>query len=146
VCSHARRVALNAQLQDIYKQPGAILVNPERSTARKNVPQTMWIWVGQQLICASRLKNLRNQATYVVEELTETHAVVALGDERHRFALPRVAELFRLPFARTYHSAQGLGFDRVRLWDCESRFFTKEHLVTGLSRCRSSAALDFGAL
>ena len=58
--------------------------------------------------------------------------------------LSRVAELFRLPFARTYHSAQGLGFDKVQLWDCESRFFTVEHLVTGMSRRRHSHALDFG--
>ena len=57
-----------------------------------------------------------------------------------------MAELFRLPYARTYHSAQGLGFDRVRLWDCESKFFTAEHLVTGMSRCRHSHALDFGIM
>jgi hypothetical protein len=57
-----------------------------------------------------------------------------------------VAELFRLPYARTYHSAQGLGFDRVRLWDCESKYFSAEHLVIGMSRCRRSDALDFGVM
>jgi hypothetical protein len=32
----------------------------------------------------------------------------------------------------------------VRLWDTEARYFTKEHLITGMSRCRHSAGLDFG--
>jgi hypothetical protein len=142
-------VAFNKHLQELYKPThGAILVNPVRTTARKNVPQTMWIWSGQELICASRLQGLRNQATYRVEELSPTHAVLRGGDNRpiKLSPLSKVAELFRLPYARTYHNAQGLGFDRVRLWDCESKYFSAERLVTGISRCRCSDALDFGVM
>ena len=142
-------MALNRELQEVLKLAhGAILVNPGRITARKNIPQTMWIWLGQELICASRLLGLRNQATYRIEELSPNHAVLRGGDNRPITLKPlsKVAELFRLPYARTYHSAQGLGFDRVRLWDCESKYFSAEHLVTGMSRCRHSHALDFGVM
>ena len=108
----------------------------------------MWIWPGQELICASRLLGLRNQAMYRIEELSPNHAVLRGGDNRPITLKPlsKVAELFRLPFARTYHSAQGLGFDRVLLWDCKSKFFTAERLVTGMSRCRHNHALDFGVM
>ena len=61
-------------------------------------------------------------------------------------ALPHatVASIFRLPYARTYHAAQGMEWDRVRLWGCSEPTFTLEHLMVGLSRCRSSTTLDFG--
>jgi ATP-dependent exoDNAse (exonuclease V) alpha subunit len=147
VCSHSRRIALNAELQDMFRPRDAIFVNPERNVARKNKPQGMWLWEGQELICATRAAGFRNQWKYRVLELTTTHAVLeAEGGASHKVGpLSRVAELFRLPFARTYHSSQGLGFDRVRLWDCESTYFSVSHLVTGMSRCRRSDALDFGA-
>ncbi len=59
VCCHKRRVDLNAPLQAIYKQPGAIWAELGPSTAKHNVPQNMWLWVGQELICAVIHKSLR---------------------------------------------------------------------------------------
>ena len=148
VGSHSRRVRLNEALQEHFKPAGAVLVNPERaSNARKNVPQPMFVWPGLPLICAVRCGGLRNQWSYIVREIHETHAVVIpdKGREPIKIApLSRLADWFRLPFARTYHSAQGLGFDRVRLWDTEAEYFTLEHLVTGLSRCTQAATVDFG--
>jgi len=149
VSSHARRVALNRVLQEQFKPPGAVLVNPERaSNARKNVPQPMFVWPGLPLICAVRCGGLRNQWSYVVQEIYATHAVLVpeKSDKRIKIEpLSRLADWFRLPFARTYHSAQSLGFPRVRLWDTESQYFTLAHLITGLSRCTDSAAVDFGS-
>jgi hypothetical protein len=146
---HRRRLSLNAELQEIYKPPHAILTNPEHSTARKNKPQSTWLWVGHTLICATRKNGFRNQWTYVIERLTETEAWLRTEggtDVVHVTPLSRVAEMFRPPFARTYHSSQGLGFDRVRLWDTEAQHYSLAHLVTGMSRCRNSSALDFGLM
>ena len=71
---------------------------------------------------------------------------VVVKDERgeYPFALEDVSEYFRLSFARTYYAAQGLTFERVRLWDVDHQYFTRSHLITGLSRCTSAAAVDFG--
>jgi hypothetical protein len=147
---HRRRIALNAELQDAFKPPHAILTNPERSTARKNKPQATWLWVGCTLICATRKNGFRNQWAYVVEELSPTHAVLrpqGTGTDTVRLSpLTRVAEMFRPSFARTYHSAQGLGFDRVRLWDTEAQHYSLAHLITGMSRCCKSSGLDFGIM
>jgi hypothetical protein len=144
VCCHKRRVALNRELQEVYKQPGAIWVQPGPSTARHNVPQDMWLWVGQELICAVIHKSMRRQWTYRVVELNGQTAVLEAPDGTRTEALAhkRVATMFRLSFARTFHAAQGMEWPRVRLWDCDSMFLTKQHLVVGLSRCLDSSCLD----
>ena len=122
-------------------------MNPETHNCRANAPQQIWLWPGQELICANRLQGFRNQWSYKVVRLTETEAHLRPvgGDAVHKLSpLSRVAELFRAPWARTYHSAQGLGFDRVRLWDTSAMHFSASHLIVGMSRCRRSEALDFG--
>ena len=148
VSSHKRRVALNYHLQEIFKPVNAIFVKPSREgCARKNVPQDMWLWPGLKVICAVRCNKLKNQWSYEIVELSQTHAklrAVGRNTTIEIKPLSKVADWFRLPWARTYHSAQSLGFDRVRLWDTESTYFTMPHLITGMSRCTNSAALDFG--
>jgi hypothetical protein len=64
------------------------------------------------------------------------------GTRTEALAHKRVATMFRLSFARTFHAAQGMEWPRVRLWDCDSMFLTKQHLVVGLSRCLDSSCLD----
>ena len=144
VSSHERRKRLNAELQEIYKQPGAIWVPEVPSNAKHNEPQAMWLWEGQELICAVIHAGLRRQCTYKIVELSDKDAVLAAPDGTltARFTHSKVASLFRLSFARTYHAAQGLEWPRVRLWDTESIFFTKQHLIVGLSRCLDSRKLD----
>jgi hypothetical protein len=144
---HNRRLQLNATLQEIYKPSDAVWVEPDRTNAQHNKPQGMWLWQGQELICACRGRAYRHQGTYIVKELSSDGALMRQqgSDDTVPIApLSRVASMFRLPFARTYHSAQGLSFDRVRLWDCDKVFFTTAHLVVGMSLCRSSECLDFG--
>ena len=144
VTCHKKRVALNAELQEFYKKPDAIWVTAPPSNAKHNETQDMWLWRGQELICAVIHKGLRRQWTYTIVELNPQYAVLEApdGTRTDRLSHTKVASMFRLSFARTFHAAQGLEWPRVRLWDTESIFFTKQHLVVGLSRCLDSSNLD----
>ena len=59
VSSHERRKSLNAELQALYKPANAIWVPAPSSNARHNEPQSMWLWVGQELICAVIHRGMR---------------------------------------------------------------------------------------
>lgn len=145
VCSHKRRVSLNAQLQEIYRpREGCIWVDPGPSTATHCLPQQMWLWEGQELICSTLRRGLRRQWSYTIVELTHTDAILEApdGTRTERLSHQKVAQAFRLPYARTYHSAQGLEWPRVRLWDFDNPHLKKSHIVVGLSRCLNSATLD----
>jgi hypothetical protein len=149
VCSHDRRVAINRDLMEVFKPRGAIYVNPGRpSNARKNRPQPMWLWVSQRVLCAVRCNGLRNAWPYVIEKLTDSEAWLRPegGKDVVKYPHARVVERFRPSFAMTYHASQGLGFDRVRLWDCESQCYCLQKLFTGMSRCTRSDGLDFGVM
>jgi hypothetical protein len=141
-------MALNRVLQEHYKPAHAILVNFEKHNCKANAPQPMWLWEGMPpLICANRHQGFKNYWSYELTKLTETEAhLQAIGSDKTMKISPlsRVVELFRLPYARTYHSAQGLGWDRVRLWDTGALYYSSSHLIVGMSRCRRSDQLDFG--
>ena len=143
VSSHKSRVALNDYLQRAFTPKGALL-SPKPERRMPNVSQDIWVYPGLKLLSATNERHLRNCWTYEVVEVNE--AEVKVKDERgeYVFQLAEIAEFFRLSYARTYHASQGLTFDRVRLWDVESPYFTRSHLITGLSRCTSAAAVDFG--
>ena len=101
-----------------------------------------WHWPGKQLRQSSRIG-----CCWTYEVVLASSDKVIVKDERgeYPFALEDVSEYFRLSFARTYYAAQGLTFERVRLWDVDHQYFTRSHLITGLSRCTSAAAVDFGS-
>ena len=139
---HKKRVALNAKLQGIYKEPGAIWVEPGPSNAKHNVPQKVWLWLDQDLICSVTGGGLRSQWTYKVVDLNPHTAVLEAPDGRRIERLPLKKVAVMLNFARTYHAAQGLEFDRVRLWGWSAPMFSLSHLLVGISRSR--AQLDFG--
>jgi hypothetical protein len=98
-----KRVALNAELQEIYKKEDAIWVEPGPSNAKHNVPQNMWLWLGQELICSVTGNGLRRQWTYKIVDLNPHTAVLEAPDGRRieRLPLRKVAVMFRLSFART---------------------------------------------
>ena len=55
----------------------------------------------------------------------------------------QVSEWTVLSFAQTYASCQGTEFDgTLRLHDTTHKLFTKRHHFVGLSRDKSSAAVD----
>jgi len=66
------------------------------------------------------------------------------GERTKPMAHKVVASIFRLPYARTIHAAQGLEWPRVRIWGWDSPNFTLSHLVVGMSRRLAADALDFG--
>ena len=107
---------------------------PGPCRAQNTVPQPMFLWLHQELYCASTHTALRNRWTYVICDLTEKYAVlepVGGGPRTGRLEHSRVAELFRLPYARTYHAAQGLEWPRVRLWCWSAPMFSLSHLLVG---------------
>ena len=145
--SHRRRVHLCEQLQRHYAPPGSMLIEkPKECVALRNVAQDMLVWPGCPLISASRRH--RHNWTYFVKSV-EPDAVVLYphNDPEALVTMPpsEVVKHFRISWARTIHSAQGLQWPRVRVHDVFSPFFTKEHLVVALSRCENSACLDFGS-
>ena len=55
----------------------------------------------------------------------------------------QVSEWTVLSFAQTYATCQGTDFEgTLRLHDTTHKFFTRRHLFVGLSRAKSSAAVD----
>jgi hypothetical protein len=78
VACHVRRIALNAELMERFKPTDrpCFWVEPGPSNARHNQPQPMWLWLGQELICASPHHGLRRQWPYTVVELSAEHVVL----------------------------------------------------------------------
>jgi hypothetical protein len=144
--SHVSREALNRDLQQVFKQPDArwLEVKVIRGTCK---PQSMYIWKGIVLYCELRRASFRRKCEYtVVEHDARRVLFVDKAGGEHVLETGKVAEVMRLSFARTYHSAQGLEWDRVRLHDCDSKFFSRAHLIVGLSRCTSAGGVDVANL
>ena len=81
----------------------------------------------------------------MVLKVEKDHAVVQAEGGREAPKRVEIRDLvvwLRLSFAITYYAAQGLGFDRIRLWDCDSGLMSRAALITGLSRCRSASGVD----
>jgi hypothetical protein len=147
VFSHSDRISLNETLLEFYRPRDVptYWTEPGPCRAQNTKPQPMWLWLGQELYCASTHGGLRNRWTYVIVDLTETHAVLEPlggGVKTSRLEHSKVASIFRLSYARTYHAAQGLEWPRVRLWGWTAPLFSIQHLLVGMSRSRSQ--LDFG--
>lgn len=136
-------MTLNRQLMQHYKPPEAIFVEwSKETTALRNSPQSLWLWPGQDLISAAA--KFQRNVTYTVKEVSVESVLLVRPGAEVKLNPQQVCEFFRPSFCRTYHSAQGLGFQRVRLWGYRSPHFSLKHLVTGLSRCYAYASVDFG--
>ena len=101
------------------------------------------MWRGKEWVCSEIHKGLRGQWTYTIVDLNPQYAVLEApdGTRTERLSHAKVASMFRLSFARTFHAAQGLEWPLVRLCDAESLSFTKQPLVVGLRRLLDSANL-----
>ena len=137
--SHRRRVAINAELNELHRPRDAIRVEPQHKRPGA-LTQGMWIWPGIQLLGAMiEADEVRNQVRYEVAEVGDTIRLP------WGLSLPadQVADLFVLAYAQTYASCQGTEFDgTLRLHDTTHKFFTRRHLFVGLSRARSCFAVD----
>jgi len=111
VISHRKRVALNAELNELHKPTGAIRVEPKHKKPGA-LTQPFWLWPGIRLLgAATEGDRVKNQVRYEVAEVTTD------GSHLVRFTcgltLPaeKVADLFVLSYAQTYASCQGTEFD-----------------------------------
>ena len=143
VHSHSRRMHLNYELQKWYAPSGAVMLDASSVRIGSSESQSILLYPGLKLLSVVNTLGLRNMWTYEVDSVD---MLVQMHDERGVYEIPleKMTELFRLSFARTYFAAQGLTFERVRLWDDSNPFFTRQHLITGLSRCTTASSVDFG--
>ena len=74
--------------QALYKPANAIWVPAPPSTARHNEPQSMWLWEGQELICAVIHRGMRRQWTYTIVDLNPQNAVLVDPNGVHTDRLP----------------------------------------------------------
>lgn len=152
VATHQHRLELNAQLQEHYVPrtlggaPKAVLSVAHPHPKQQNPPQDMWLYPGLTLLGHGKVGGLRNQFVYEVLKVTKERTTLrSHSGQEYGIATERVADELRLPFARTYYAAQGLTFDRVRLWDVNHPYVGPKHLYVGLSRGRTAQGVDFGS-
>ena len=142
VISHRRRVALNAELNELHKPADAVRVEPKNKKPGA-LTQGMFLWPGIKLLgAATEGDKVHNQVRYEVAEVATdcSHIRFTCG---LTFPTDKVADLFVLYYAQTYASCQGTEFDgTLRLHDTAHRFFTRRHLFVGLSRAKSCFAVD----
>ena len=136
VCiSHRNRRNINAQLGATHKPPGAIYLRARNS----QYEESMWIWPGCPLIgCSSSQRaKVRNNVSYVVEEVTESNVILEGGV---RLSHPMVLALTRPGWCRTIASIQGDEFDDpLRIWDTRNPHFDMRSLYVCLSRARDAS-------
>ena len=136
VLSHQRRMKLNREIAIQIKPPGAIMIRCKSHKGQTMQSQTMWIWEGCELLGAGTHK-VKNGIMYKLEAIEDEHVLFTTGE---RLTFQEVARDLRMSFAQTYMSCQGSEFhDSLKLWDCDSKFFTLKHLYVGMSRSRDSA-------
>ena len=71
---------------------------------------------------------------YTITDIQEDTIIL---DGNLSISLDQVKHLLRLSYALTYAGCQGSEFEGpLRLWDTDSRHFTKKHLFVGLSRAK----------
>jgi hypothetical protein len=136
VCiSHRNRRRINAQLAAINKPPGAVYLRTRNSPHEEST----WIWPGCPLIGASSSQRakVRNNVSYVVEEVSESHVVLEGGV---RLSHPMVLALTRPGWCRTIASIQGDEFDEhLRIWDTRNAHFDMRCLYVCLSRAKDAS-------
>ena len=136
--SHERRVQINRKMNMLMKpRVGAIFIRAAIPTRAGNNPQSMWLWVGQQLVGAGGkcLKGL----WYNVEKLTED-TVELIGGLKltHQDAVRSL----RLPYALTYASCQALTLKGVVRLETISSHMTLRHLYVGISRATAASLVE----
>ena len=72
---------------------------------------------------------------YTIEEIDDK--LVKFEKIEHKFSYDEVRDMFRLCFARTYHSVQGIEYDEpLTLHELGHEKYTIRHLFVGLSRAK----------
>ena len=99
------------------------------AVGRGNVPQSMWVWPGLQLIGAGSraLKGLFYEVAEVTADTLKLTSGLSLTHEQALRSL-------RLTYALVYASVQGLTLRGVLRLETSSPNYTMKHLYVGISR------------
>jgi hypothetical protein len=145
VISHRKRVQINRELNQAWAPLDAVCLEVSGKPARGNGAQTMLLWPGIQLFgcVAVEKRGIRNGCMYTVETIVAAAETLTLQGLDGELGFDQAKTCMRLSFAQTYASCQGTEFDgSLRLWDCSHQFFTKRHLLVGLSRAKQDAQVS----
>ena len=157
--AHGRRRLINAQENKRIAWRHGITVEIEPPMIKQsmtNLPQTMIMWPGIKLLAcvkdSTKDKNIINGMEYEVLAFTDTDvtlrklhpALPAKNAEPFTLTHDDCALQMRLQHALCYYSTQGrtLIDGRIRLMDTDHAFFTKRHLIVGLSRTRRGSDVE----
>jgi hypothetical protein len=134
VMSHLRRVKLNRELNCREAGRDAVVI-PGR--------EPMLVWPGLLLIGCATSGPVRNSCFYEVLAADPERITIASEEGAVELTHAAACRLLRLSYALTYASCQGLTLEgRVRLWDVNSKHFTKTHLFVALSRATAANLVE----
>ena len=135
VMSHLRRVKLNTDLNWRESAGREAIVVPGR--------EPMLVWPGLLLIGCATSGPVRNSCFYEVLAADPERVTIATEEGEAELTHAATSRLLRLSYALTYASCQGLTLkERVRLWDVNSKHFTRTHLFVALSRATAASLVE----
>ena len=138
--SHRKRMALNRQMNNCKKPPGALFFRyrPASGDVTGNAPQSCWLWPGVTLVGAGGCcpKGILVEVTALTEEEVCLSSGAKLGREQ-------VCKCTRLAHCLCYASVQGLTLPGVvRLEDTDSPMFCLRKLYVGVSRATAAEKVE----
>ena len=135
--SHELRVKINAKLNKLWAPKDSFFLKVKSKQATKCAQQSMLLWEGLELLGCLQTprRGVKNGVVYKIAHVDEK--VVKFESLEHQFSYDEVRDMFRLSFARTYHSCQCIEFDEpLTLQELGHEKFTLRHLFVGLSRAK----------
>ncbi len=141
--SHRKRMALNRQMNQRKKPPGAlffrhVLLLPACGDLTGNQPQSMWLWPGITLVGAGG--QCPKGILVEVTSLSEEEVALSNGATLRR---EQVCRCTRLAHCLCYASVQGLTLPGVvRLEDTDSPLFCLRKLYVGISRATAAGKVE----
>jgi hypothetical protein len=157
--THAKRVNINKQCNDLKKPLDAMYLEMEKSLNCRDecLPQSMWVWAGMKLMGQKTVKQkdpetgqtraicMKSQMYTVVRCDERTITLETIGSDGTQSTIPtnKACEYLRLCDAITYQRAQGLTLGGVIvLADTDKPYFEITHLNVGVTRATHSSLVE----
>ena len=150
VISHRTRIKINAmEMKRRKPESGSIFIAKVLNPGATCDSQDLWIWEGSQFFgcCRSVKKGIRNAVLYTVTSFDDKEVQICMAErpeEKHIVTHTEASLYLRSSFAQTYASCQSTEYSNGILELCETSHarFTRKHLYVGLSRSKSSDAVQ----
>ena len=150
VISHRTRIKINAMEMRRLKPADAIRIPKAPNPGATCDNQEIWIWKGAQFFgcCRSIKKGIRNAVLYDVTDFDSKAVHICMTerpDEKHTITHVEASLWLRPSFAQTYASCQSTEYPLdtiLELCETSHRHFSWKHLYVGLSRSKSSEAVQ----